>query len=156
MSTHVSHSGGLITLQRKPLPVLLGAGVTHPSSRLKFQIGTTNKSTRFRLGSSWAIWAGSPISLRKSSDMLLTCPPLPIVLLGGFLVQKRSHRRQVPMGWCMGYCSGCLQHTLFCPLCLVGCFSMIPIQLPSGVKARFNWFIRMGIRMTRPTFEQFC
>jgi hypothetical protein len=43
------------TLQRKPLLVLLGAGVIHPSSRLELQIGTTLKSTRFQLGSSRAI-----------------------------------------------------------------------------------------------------
>jgi hypothetical protein len=42
-------------LQRRLLLVLLGAGVIHPSSQLKLQIGTILKSTGFRLGSSRAI-----------------------------------------------------------------------------------------------------
>jgi hypothetical protein len=50
LSKNAPSCATFITLQRRPLLVLLGAGVIHPNSQLKLQIGTTQKSTKFWLG----------------------------------------------------------------------------------------------------------
>jgi hypothetical protein len=88
----------------------------------------------FRLGSSRARWAGSLNSLRKSLDMLLTCPPLLLVLLGRFSVQKGPPCCQVPMSWCMECCSRNFQCTLF----LASSFSRLPLE--DLISTKGDWF----------------